>query len=867
MRHTRLGTPLMLQNYSFFPKTPNAAVNIYCRESHAIFALPLILFSITMKRLSIPVSELSAGGSVNKCINLCHSDAADLVASPTHTLRRNKALYPLAQCSLRSGITATLLADSLKPGQQLYRLYVDDADSLMEIGSVAAVPYCAVATGGGWTLMTASGPVSVELDSEDEWVVKMQAALNQPVILLRAVAAGSLEVNVGPLLLADTDTSRDSASLSDSGHSKLTAAFSEAYRSLATRAAHAGCWFQPLLGRVELFDAAGARLFTSEPQLIAPAGGWQCVDSVNVTAELDGSSLQIPSFTVSANAFKIEAIVISAGDYLQKGAGMSVSLSPQIHPVDFSARIEYRIVRASTKNPQLTVHFPGTTVAMGSRATERAALVKGLIARADAACAPAFTGLAPSDSSLLSDTWHADAAAEIATLVRLLATKPAVTASGSKSLMAEISSPNAFIARCVASSGNAVAWGDITPIRARPAIPWLPLTDNAEPPEWAGTLRATFADGSFTLSSVGYPMPFPSALPPLLSVAGAEVVQLDLWAENIESGEVSHASAQLRPDGSLSRSIYLNPSIEPVPLANIGPVDYPKAQPGQLWHGRRKCGAIVAADIESPVTPLGALSATAAPVVALHPAVKSQSSWDITRCHLYAFSPAGIFTVSLSADRSRIATTLIDPRGVNDGTLTAYTPAGVMALTNAGRLVAVSASKVSTLPFNVPSSCAIAWHPAAGSLWMLTEEATVRALDMSRGSLHDITFISRPLHIKSIGSSLIITADAGLLDADTVAPASRIISWQTRMFVVEGASPRFLSVAMAASSFEGTIKLRVDDGAGTNNSVKWLTLTLSGQINAPVLARLAPIRPAHYLTIAIDGHVSADFRLTSVTLR
>lgn len=819
-----------------------------------------------MKNITIPLAEITPGGSTLKCINLksrSREEPGTLIPAPAYDVRHDRPLYPLAQCSLPSGITATLLADSLSEGRDAYQLYAEDADSLTPIGSVKGRPLCAVPSGRGWTLMTLAGAMIIELDSDDTWQITPRTASLPPRISLRAVPAGTLTAGISPMTLTDCDLSRDNPELGEKGVRQVTEALLDGYRSLAAQAVQSGCRFQPVIGRVELYSATGEKLYTSEPQLVALPSGWQCTGLIKVQAARSESDLSVPAFNISANAFTVVADILSLGDYEPLAATVAVSLSPQIHPVDFKAVAPCRLVRVATSEPQLTVAIPGATAALGNADSARAAKLRRLVAAIDSL--PFFRSSAAATSSAIaiSSPPSLSADSEAAMIAATLAAPiPSASDAARASLLATISSPNSFIARCATVSGDAVAWADITPVRSHTALPYL--ADAGEVPEWSGTVRLTFADGSTHLSPIGYPMPFPSALPPLVCVPDANAVSLDIWAENLETEQTLHAAVKLAPDMTGRRALYLSESLATIALSPVADADFPRAATGRLMLGPRQCGTVASARISAPLSPLGALCVTPAPIVALHPAVKSQSSWEITRCHLYAFSPAGIFAMTLSADRTRPAATLIDPRGVSSGRLTAYTSGGVMVLTANGQLLSVATAKATTLLDVAPAAEAIAWHAATDSLWMLTPEATVNILNLRRLSWHNETLSLQPLFIRSIGSTLTVTTTRGLMNPDPPLSSERLVSWQARVPVSHPLKPRKLIIRMAATSFNGSIRIGIDGGAGAGQSVRWLTYTISGSVNFPLVVPLAPIRFTPYITISLDAMASPDLTLTTL---
>ena len=118
-----------------------------------------------------------------------------------------------------------------------------------------------------------------------------------------------------------------------------------------------------------------------------------------------------------------------------------------------------------------------------------------------------------------------------------------------------------------------------------------------------------------------------------------------------------------------------------------------------------------------------------------------------------------------------------------------------------------------------------------------------------------------------MGATLIATSTHGFFDTDRITNSERIISWRSRIPLPQASHPRLISIAMSASSFEGMVAVRFDSGAGIEQTLPWLKLSIAGEINSPLTARLTPLANTPYITITIDGIASPDFRLSSINLQ
>jgi len=659
--------------------------------------------------------------------------------------------------------------------------------------------------------------------------------MTPPDIFLRVIPSGTASESIPATTLPDTDFTPGATSLSPKGLASLTTSLLDTYTRLDARVKAAGCRFQPTIGRIHLMDSAGNSIYTSPPQLLE-CGGWQCASSITLTCSKENTSLKTPATTVTVSTFRIEAVIASLGSYAGLTASATVTLTPQVHPINFSAKAAYRLTRTDTSSPILTAAFPGCTDSFSDLSASRAADLRALIPRLAAVERPAGSIAPAAGSSQIENQQSPSPHLEKSAIDSALKTAVKPDTSLSASILREITAPAGFRGETVTASGDSVAWADITVLQAPPALPRHHADTPSDSSNWTGTLQLTFADGSTALRAIGSPMPMPSALPALICLPHSNARRIELWIRNTADSSIRYATAILSPTADGRSALALDATLKPVAFS-LWSGSYPDTPSTSTAGTKRYPGVIVTASMLHPYTALGAHYLTDHPVVALHPAVKSASSWDFTRCHLYAFSPAGIFTVAFSSAKTNPASALIDPRGVSAGERTAYTTTGVMALTDSRHLITLRGARTYPLLENVTAS-AIEWVLPADQLRMHTP-GCVTALDLASMQTHTLTHADSPALIP--------------------------VGWTSRLPLTAPRRVRFLRLAMAASSFRGVIRLLGDSGAGPDAARPLLTLDIDGAVNAPVAARVIA-HPCSFLTLSITGFASPDMTITSASL-
>lgn len=736
-------------------------------------------------------------------------------------------------------------------------LYVMREGDPVNIGKAPDSVTCAVAFDEGWCVMTESARFTVRR-SDGLWHVERDS-FAEPEIHFTAISHGTFNQTIAGFTLKDVEFSRLGTEIPDAGIRTVTSSLLDAYTALTSRVSDAGLRMQPVLARAELLDRSGRVVYTSLPQLVTGAGGWQCCSSLSAQCtKPSATELAVPEMMLSAEAYGVGVSVESLGSFAQAASTLRVTLTPQDHPVDFAADALCRVVHPATNTPALTVALPGTTASWADMTAGRAERLRGIFDRFD--YLKAYTATVEArvgDCGEMHFPPSLPATAEVSVIGKALAR--GVSAAAADVSLREACAQG-FIAGCVAECGDTVVWGDITQIRGRAAVAYGSLAENAEI-EWSGTLRLTRTDGSVTDRLLGYPDRCPLSLGALTAYPDPDVKRIDVWVNNIDTATIGHAGCDLRPSADGTCALAVTPDLQPIEFEAV--TDYPETVSTGATQGRRIRGAVLTAYSAQPLMPVAALEITPSRISALAPAVRAQTL-DAARTKLYAFTQAGIFNITLPVSRGSIAATLIDRRGAAEGCRATFTPEGVYFTDASGTLRRISGSKTVRIPLKTTVT-ATARDAATGRLLLLDAEGNVVALSADTGAHYKVGLPSEPLCLTDVAGTPYLTAQSGLYTLDDAGAGTVRVKYVGRVKLPRPSRVVGLEAEMAVSGFRGEIALATDGGSGAESGADVVSFELDTAINGPLFARIeAP--SLRFATVRIEGEAAADFRLTELSL-
>lgn len=816
---------------------------------------------------TLEINEMTESGHVTQCSNLLKRMINGRpVLSPAPGLISLGQGYatPLATHHDASGRAHNLFAFSDADHETAWM--IDSGSGQRTITSTSAPLICALPTSKGFIAMTESGPLRIVFE-QGQWREIDDSPLSAAGIILEATDCGMLSVSTDTLTLKDVALSRSTPTIGRSGLTQLSSALSQAYTELTAIAAGGGLWMQPIVARYHLCDSSGQHLYSSMPMIMSPADGWQCVGDVTTACSVPSDGhLTVSPIRLQANTFKLSLKISTEISELLLKAGVAsieITATPQIHPFDAAARAAYRIVRPTSPEPTLTIALPGATASFSPLKETRRSQIGHLAGSVSSAESVVATiALPPSASSTeISRTDLISLDAEQASVARIESNSPKEKATGqTDEFIGEISSPNRFTARATVADGDTVAWADITPIPAK-SINICEMCRAFTDTPFSGTLTVISRDNTRRHIAIeGSRMP--TAWAPLVSFPDRNVVRLiiDLLSE---TGQRLNGSITLQSDGIRATAINLNlnPTLFTPATAPIPPAD------AVTLPGARHPGCIVGCRSTAPLTPLMAVECCHAPIHSLLPAVRSQSSWDFSRCHIYALSSYATYAVNINPTRASASASMIDPRGIDRPTAAVHTPAGVMAI-HRGQLLKISASHADTIATGLDATD-LAWDPASERLWMRDQMGN---LTMRSAKTLSTVEIPSPADFRQIASldGRVWLSDTDELyrletpDETTASTTLRPIAWQSAITLSTASRAEAIEIHLSASRFEGSVEL-LSLTAPSAEPRRITRLQINGPVIGPIFFRIAsPLRK--FSAIAIKGAATTDFQLHSIII-
>ncbi len=247
---------------------------------------------------------------------------------------------------------------------------------------------------------------------------------------------------------------------------------------------------------------------------------------------------------------------------------------------------------------------------------------------------------------------------------------------------------------------------------------------------------------------------------------------------------------------------------------------------------------VIAANTADPLVPLATARISAAPVTALTPASRSQSTWDFSRAHLYAFSAEGVYAVSFSPRQSLITASLIDNRPALGPAV--FTPAGVFAAVSGGLITITGSHARSFIP--------------------LPEDI------VQLYCVHKRYASSKPsplvLAVAGSGNRYWVTpeGDAALIGAPTT------FRYEQELAMPKGRGVRCAVIPLIAETLNAKVEITADSGCGNAASFCCGAATISGIIEKPLLLRLHDAPHRSRISLVISGSASSDLSISPATI-
>lgn len=811
--------------------------------------------------IAMPVGAMTAACDVDRCVNLIPSKllgADALTVSPQPLRICDFQLIPLLQLP----DSGEWLMYSPVDAENHAELYIGTAGMEPEwLMQVEGEPRCAAASPSGIVVMLPDGPLQLSRSTGNRLVPQKHTSAAMQVSITAGLK-GTLTKYGSPVAITLIGSGQSSTPSTDSLQ-RLSDSLLNAYSSLSTEALSGGVWIQPVGVRYRVLDSDGNELWRS-PVSIVGIDGWQCASQISTPISGSSSSYTTSPLHIAAKAYAINVEVPP----MQQGndaATIIVEATPQLHPI-LPDRLPHTLLSGLNGNsPTLGVWMPGVQRNMEATIATFRMMLQATITGCDALMTRigridlTSTGRTVQLTPQTSDSLDAELS-ELRSAIDTLGSQE--TLPDDNTLSRIIATGATFSAGCVVQNGDTTVWGNISTVSGNEALSF-PAAADVQSGAWEAAMTISLGASTYTTRHSGSAF-CPTSIAPLVAIAQPRATALTVYVKHLGSGTITEASFRLTPTANGLMAYAISSDLRPTPLVQSGLTALPAAtanpQPPESMPG-----AVIAAHSSDPLRAVCGGFCCQSQITALATAVKSQSSWDFSRCHIYAFAPTGIHTVAVNTANGKVTSSRIDPRSVTSPAAVVHTPQGVVAVADSTPVIC-SASSVRPLPALPPSISSplhqVAWHSRQQSLYFIDTLGNIIVLHDNQW--HHLLLSERVEHIGHSHNGVWLTGTDGSYEV-AQEPEECHIQWRTHLTAPLPMAPLTLTVPVAASHFNGTIELRTHSGAGPDHTLPILKLKVDGPVNAPIMARLAaPYRTG--LMLHVNGSASGDFHIVAPTL-
>lgn len=634
--------------------------------------------------------------------------------------------------------------------------------------------------------------------------------------------------------------------------------FTAAYLQLAEQARRDGMQLQPVMVWWRLTDSSGRELHRSIPLLMS-ADGIVGSEQIEAKVSLQGAYFrQMKPSAVTGVAFLPGVRIAKAST---QPWTVEILMTPPLEVVrlDGEGDVSYRFNGSTATEASLLVGLaqcmPPRT--MTELMLDRLETVSQVVMRLPATAVT--DGTQPLVAPRLKNV-RSEQAALLSALARV--------AGGNQTELDGCTLPHSFTAGTATRVGDMVLWGNITPVRCRPAGAEELATDTVSGQSWAAGVRAILKGGeelATTASGQGYA---PRKLSSLIAYPLAACENITLQVSTAATGGRRSHTFSLNPTPSGRWAMYVDSNLKPLDPALWEQSDI-VIQPVDSGNASSRPGMVLAAPSSQPLATGCGIDLTQGEIKTITGASRTQSAWDFARRHLYAFTDRGIFSLAVNSGRTLCSAHMIHPCGVASAALVAVADNGVYAATADNRLVRVSGSTAKEVCRYI-SCTALGWSAMhGGELWCALTDGGIRLICGNRCvSLPEI--IARHM-VQASSGRLWLIGDEGSV-TDTSSPVTNgftPVKWrlQTELPASAGHALRLVHVDWDFTSPMTTGRLTVSGHNGNPDRTRTLTgFRLSGAINAPLRRRVPLSQPYRFIIVEFTGNVTGSTRLGTVTL-
>lgn len=549
---------------------------------------------------------------------------------------------------------------------------------------------------------------------------------------------GRIGVTIPDFTLKSTYTST-TQSLTDEDGEEVDRIMGDAYHRLSDKALARGWYIQPVLARYRLIGNNGEVLYTSAPVIVAPDKGFQ---ATKTTLTLTGQGLRnVGEASLSAAAFVPTLIPVSQPDaaWHRLVRDIETEYSPQFHPYLSSLPGSTSRLSYSANGLQMLATLPGINPAVSDDEADprMAKLVMAAIDHQELA----FKNPLPQSTAV-----------ELSMLESIRKFKRE-DESADNDFETAVSAPNTFTAASVSRSGDTIAWGGI---RAIPfsgyALHEMGILHTQATLDKAPTaVEVTMRDGSTVVRDFVSKLVRVTALSPLIVYPSPDAVSITLLSAK------DGVTLPLTPSPCRKFAYYLNPTFRPITFnEDRGGFALPSASPAL----REYPSGILITKANEPLRPIALSVGDGSDVHTVRAVGRRSNALTAPSSLFYAFSAAGISSVSLSSTHKRLNINMLDRRGVLSPKAVASIPDGVAALADGALLTVTGTSSRLTTLLDGSDARMLGWCGRHNEMWCIPAESDkpvtvvspdgkvrytregVEVADVSTGGSHTALFTS-----------------------------------------------------------------------------------------------------------------------------
>lgn len=541
-------------------------------------------------------------------------------------------------------------------------------------------PSCCLSTSAG--LVVTSPKVAPQLHRFEESTGRFRAkgfSVTRPPFAIVAELREQFTATSADLKLAGSYSAHDSR-LNEADARTVGRQLSTLYSDLATRAAAARLYLQPLLAQYRLKDAAGQTLYESAPVLLVPPGGLQCLSSSSGRITT-GSTALLTGLSLTARGFAPK--LVKADDF-EAGLSANVAevellLSPQLHPIDSSAGAATLLGSVNASTLSLSAWLPGAPrdVNPGAPGGWVHSRIRLLLTRRGAFALSPVGNARLEDYALTGgfDTLHATFEAQTAHLVKVMdAIKAHLDRLGSDPEFASttrklmrMQMPHSFGARSGAASGDTIIWGGLHRIPFRGYNPSelaasVAAASSSGVTSYEATVRLAHEGEMFRVQSpAGTEI---TAFSPLLVYPDGEATQLTITAG------FSGRRFSLLPSADGSTAFFLSPDLLPVDVSTFSTLAEQDDDSTSV-NDTADSSLVGLASGSSPDLLTDIVDTSAGEIVAVAAAPRANGGLEFGRNIFYAFGSCGTDIIRVNSSRNTLTAMRVDDRPIASSTAVA----------------------------------------------------------------------------------------------------------------------------------------------------------------------------------------------------